>query len=116
MLDITVSVANGLAVVGLKGALVRGEGTYLTEVIDWLRESGERRIALHATGVSAVDIDGLVALMECHAALSNSGGRLVIRMPSGTLRLALSRTGLDAILRIVDGPDPALYRESVREV
>jgi anti-anti-sigma regulatory factor len=115
MLDITVSVAKGLTVVGLKGGLVRGESEYLIEVVSWLQQSGERRIVLHAAGVSAVDNDGLVALMECHAALSNSGGCLVIKVPSGQLRLALRRTGLEAVLRIVNGPDPALRRAAVRE-
>jgi anti-anti-sigma regulatory factor len=116
MLDITVSVAKGLTVVGLKGGLVRGEGDYLLEVVSWLHQSGERRIVLHAAGVSTVDNDGLVALMQCHAALSGSGGCLVIKMPSSQLRLALRRTGLETILRIMNGPDPAPGNASVREV
>ena len=110
MLDITVSVLNGLAVVGLKGRLVRGQGSdHLTEVVEWLCEAGERRIAVHAAGVTAVDVDGLVALIGCHASVSGSGGDLVLKMPSDPLRLALRRTGLDALLVIVDGrcPDPS---------
>jgi anti-anti-sigma regulatory factor len=116
MLDITVSFPNGLAVVGLKGALVREEGAYLTEVVGWLRDAGDRRVALHAAGITAVDLDGLVALMECHVALSNAAGGLVIKMPSSPLRLALRRTGLDGVLRIVDRPDPAPRRASSPEV
>jgi len=115
MLDITVSVAHGLTVVGLEGALVRGEGDYLIELVDLLHESGERRITVHAAGVSAVDIEGLMALMHCHAALSGSGGCLTIKMPSSQLRVALRRTGLDAVLRIVDGRGSVL-RNAVREV
>jgi anti-anti-sigma factor len=110
MLDITVSVVNGLAVVSLTGALVRGQGSdHLTEVVEWLCEAGEGRIALHTAGVSAVDVDGLVALLGCHASVSSTGGDLVINMPSGPLRRALRRTGLDELLRIVDGrsPDPS---------
>jgi anti-anti-sigma regulatory factor len=106
MFNITVSIANGLAVVGLTGAMLRGHGSdHLTEVVEWLRESGERRIALHAAGVSAVDLDGLVALMDCHSAMAGVGGCLVIKMPSRPLRLALRRTGLDTVLKIVDGPE-----------
>jgi anti-anti-sigma regulatory factor len=116
MLDITVSVAHGLTVVGLKGALVRKEGEYLIEVVDWLHESGERRITLHAAGVTAVDIDGVMALMQCHSALTSHGGSLIIKMPSGQLRLVLNRTGLDAVLRIVDDPDPLPFRARVSEV
>ena len=116
MLDITVSVAHGLTVVGLKGALVRGEGDYLIELVDWLHESGERRITFHTAGVSAVDADGLMALMQCHTALSGTGGCLIIKMPSRQLRVALRRTGLDALLRIVDGPDSVLRTTAVREV
>jgi anti-anti-sigma regulatory factor len=116
MLDITVSVAHGLTVVGLTGALVRGEGAYLIELVDWLHESGERRITLHAAGVTAVDNAGLIALMQCHSALGGSGGCLIVKMPSRQLLLALRRTGLDAVLRIVDGSDPILRGASVREV
>jgi anti-anti-sigma regulatory factor len=115
MLDITVSFPNGLALVGLKGALVRGEGDYLTEVVGWLRDAGDRRIALHAAGVTAVDLDGLVALMECHTALNQAAGCLVIKMPSAALRAALRRSGLDAVLRIMDRPDPASRSASVPE-
>ena len=109
MLDITVSVLNGLAVVSLKGALVRGQGSdHLTEVVEWLCEAGEGQIALHSAGVSAVDIHGLVTLLRCHASVSVSGGDFVIKMPSGPLSVALRRTGLDAFLQIEDGrsPDP----------
>ena len=46
------------------GALVRGQGSdHLTEVVEWLCEAGEGRIALHTAGVSAVDVDGLVAAL-----------------------------------------------------
>ena len=109
MLDISVTVINGFAVVGLKGALVGGSGSdHLTEVIDWLCEAHERRIALHTAGVSSVDTDGLVALIGCYASVSSQGGDLVIKMPSATLLQALRRTGLDAILSIVESrtPDP----------
>lgn len=116
MLDITVSVAHGLTVVGLKGALVRGEGDYLIELVDWLHESGERRITLHAAGVSAVDTDGLMALMQCHAALTGTGGCLIVKTPSSQLRAALRRTGLDAVLRTVGGRDSARDNTAVREV
>ena len=116
MLDITVSVAHGLTVVGLKGALVRSEGSYLIELIDWLQQSGERRITLHASGVSAVDTDGLMALMQCHAAVTATGGCLIVKTPSNQLRAALRRTGLDAVLRIVGSRASALGNAAVREV
>jgi anti-anti-sigma regulatory factor len=116
MLDITVSVAKGLTIVGLKGGLVRGEGDYLVELVGWLHESGERRITLHAAGVSAVDTDGLMALMQCHVALLGAGGCLIIKRPSSQLRLALRRTGLEAVLRVMNGPDPAPRSASVRDV
>lgn len=107
MLDMTVSVLDGLAVVSLKGALVRGEGTdHVMELVKWLCETGERRIALHTAGVNAVDIDGLKTLVGCHVSVSSAGGELVIKMPSRPLRLALQRTGLDALLQIVDGRSP----------
>ena len=53
MLDITVSVAHGLTVVGLKGALVRSEGSYLIELIDSPRDvvrSMKRHLNLIARG------------------------------------------------------------------
>jgi anti-anti-sigma factor len=116
MLNITVSVANGSAVIDLKGELVHKEGDYLIEVVHLLQESGERHIALNAAGVGMVDIDGLVALMECHAALSKGGGSLLVKRPSSQLRVALRRTGLDTVLRIVEGPEPMVRRAAVREV
>jgi anti-anti-sigma regulatory factor len=111
MLDVTVSVVNGLTVVGVSGALVRGEGDYLVELVDWLRETGEGRITLHAAGITAVDVDGLAALMQCHSMLSASGGCLLIKMPSRRLHLALRRTGLDGVLWIVDDLD-TVFRDS----
>jgi anti-anti-sigma regulatory factor len=106
MTTITVSVANGLALVGVTGAIVRGDNSnHLAEVLEWLRECGENRVTLHAAGVSAVDIDGLVAIMDAHVAVKEVGGHLVIRAPSRALRLALRRTGLDTVLVIVEGPE-----------
>ena len=102
MLDITVSVVQGLTVVGLKGALVRGEVERLVEIVEWLQEFGERRITLHAAAVDAVDVLGVTALVKCHSALSAGGGCLIIRMPSARLHGALRRTGLDRVLRVVD--------------
>lgn len=101
MLEITVAVVQGLTVVGLKGALVRGEADHLVRIVEWLQEFGERWIALHAAAVDAVDVDGLTALVECHAALSASEGCLFVRTPSRRLDEALRRTGLDRVLRVV---------------
>ena len=116
MLDMTVSVLDGLAVVSLKGALVRGQGSdHLTELVEWLCEAGERRIALHTAGVNAVDIDGLETLLGCHVCVSSAGGELAIKMPSRPLRLALQRTGLDALLHIVDDRSPGTGHPSGRE-
>lgn len=113
MLELTVSVANGCAVIGVQGAMLRGHtGDHLIELVELLCESGERRVALHAAGVSAVDIDGLVALMDCHAVANHAGSRLVIRRPSSALRLALRRTGLDTVLEIVDDPESDPIRRS----
>lgn len=112
-LQITVSVADGLAVIGVQGAMRRGVATdQLLAVVETLCESGQRRVVVHAAGVSAVDIDGLVTLMDCQAALQGVGGSLLIRSPSPALRLALRRTGLDTVLEIVDAPGPDASRQS----
>lgn len=105
ILDIAVSVVNALAVVSLKGALVRGQGDHVTEIVEWLCEEGERRIVLHTAGVTVVDVDGLVALVDCHAFVNNCGGHIAIKMPSGPLVQALRGTGLPALLEIEDPID-----------
>ena len=105
MLDVAVSVVNGLAVVSLKGALVRGAADHVTEIVEWLCEDGERWIALHTAGVTVVDVDGLVALVDCHAFVNNYGGHIAIKMPSDPLVQALRRTGLYALLEIEDPSD-----------
>lgn len=110
MLEIRVSVADGCAVIGVHGAMRRGHSNdHLIEVIELLCESGERHVALHTAGVSAVDIDGLVTLMDCHTLMDAAGGCLLVKAPSSALRLALRRTGLDSLLTIVDEPaiDPS---------
>jgi anti-anti-sigma regulatory factor len=107
MLEITVSVVQGWTVVGLKGALVRGEADHLVEIVEWLQEFGERRIALHTAAVDAVDVDGVTALVECHAALGASEGCLFVRTPSRRLHDALRRTGLEKVLLLTTGRRPA---------
>lgn len=102
MFEVTVSVVQGLTVVGLKGALVRGEADHLVRIVEWLQEFGERRITLHAAAVDAVDIYGVTALVQLHSDLSAGGGCLLLRAPSHRLLAALRRTGLDRVLRIVD--------------
>ena len=112
-LQITVSVADGLAVIGVQGAMRRGHATdQLLAVVAMLSESGQRRVVVHAAGVSAVDIDGLVTLMDCQAALHGVGGSLLIKSPSRALRLVLRRTGLDTVLEIVDATRPDASRQS----
>jgi anti-anti-sigma regulatory factor len=100
MLTITVSIVRGLTVVGLEGGLVRGEAERLIEIVEWLQEFGERRIAVHAAGVDAVDTHGVKALLHCHSALSGDGGWLLVRVPSPPLHGALLRTGLYRVLRL----------------
>jgi anti-anti-sigma factor len=101
MLDIAVSIVQGLTVVGLRGALVRGEADRLVEVVEWLQEFGERRVTVHAAAVDTVDIHGMTALVSCHSALRAGGGRLIVSMPSPRLHGELRRTGLDRVLRVV---------------
>ena len=106
MFEITVSVTNGFAVIGFRGAMLRDHACHhLVDVVKLLSECGERYVALHAAGVSAVDSDGLAALVDCHAAMDGLGGCFIIKRPSAALRLALRRTGLETILEIVDGPE-----------
>ena len=114
MLTITVSVVQGLTVVGLEGGLVRGETERLVEILEWLQEFGERRIAVHAAAVDAVDTHGLKALLQCHCALGDAGGWLLVRRPSPRLHSALMRTGLDRVLRIADGLHTDLGDGAVR--
>lgn len=104
--EISVSVAEGTAVVTVRGALVRTvHNEQLTDVVASLCEFGERRVRLYAAGISAVDMNGLVTLVNCDALLNRVGGRLVVTMPSEILRLALRRTGLDQVLVIVGGAE-----------
>lgn len=104
MLDLTVTIKRGLAIVSATGPVLRSDGVeQLTEMLQWLHECGERRIALHAAGITAIDLDGLVALMDSHVDLKEAGGSLVITAPSPSVRLALRRTGLDSVLDIAQG-------------
>lgn len=106
MVRITISVANGAALVSVSGAIRRGDDSaHLAEVIEWLCERGANHVTLHAADVNAVDIHGLVAITDAHVAVREAGGHLVIRAPSRALRLALSRTGLDTVLMIVESPE-----------
>lgn len=92
--------------VTVRGALVRTvHNEQLTDVVASLCEFGERRVRLYAAGISAVDMNGLVTLVNCDALLNRVGGRLVVTMPSEILRLALRRTGLDQVLVIVGGAE-----------
>lgn len=103
MLDLTVSIKRGLAIVGASGTLLRGRGAeQVTEMVQWLLECGERRIVLHAAGVTAVDLDGLVALMDSHVEAKDAGGSFVVAAPSAIVRLALRRTGLDQVVEIAE--------------
>ncbi|MBY0493912.1 MAG: STAS domain-containing protein [Cyanobacteria bacterium] len=103
MLELTVTIKRGLAIVGAIGPLVRGRGAeQVTEIVRWLIECGERRIVLHTAGVTAVDLAGVVAVMDSHVDAKDAGGSLVIAAPSPALHTALRRTGLDQALDITD--------------
>jgi anti-anti-sigma regulatory factor len=106
MFEITVSTTNGFAVIGFRGAMLRGLACHhLIDVVKLLCECGERYVALHAAAVSAIDSDGLAALVDCHAAMCDLGGCFIIKRPSAALRLALRRSGLETVLEIVDSPE-----------
>lgn len=104
MIEITVSRGHGRTVVTVAGPLIaRQSADQLTEIVGWLCDAGERLVLLDAAGVTGIDIDGVVALLDGHARLRDLGGSLALRRPSPPLRLALRRTGLDAVLELQDG-------------
>lgn len=108
MLELTVTIKRGHAIVGAIGPLLRGHGAdQLTELIQWLVECGERRIVLHAAGVTVVDLDGMAAMVDSDVAVRGAGGTLVIAAPSPNLRIALRRSGLDRALDIDDAASVA---------
>lgn len=103
MLNLTVTISRGLAIVGASGPLLRGGGAeQLTEMVQWLLECGERRIVLHAAAVTAVDLDGLAAVMDSHVDAKAAGGSFVVAAPSAIVRLALRRKGLDQVVEIAE--------------
>ena len=97
MLTVTVHENRDTAILRCDGRLVRGEeDMLLCKAI----HQPSREIVLDIAGVSAIDADGIGALLSLQAA----GIYLKLLNPIEPVRAVLQLTGLDSVFEIGEGP------------
>lgn len=93
-LKIVVSTDGATTVVALTGELDPHTVPMLADELDNAVAAGSTSVALDLGGLTFIDSSGLRVVIATHRQLDESGGRLVLRAPSDTVRRLLELTGL----------------------
>ncbi|MCD9622712.1 STAS domain-containing protein [Rhabdothermincola salaria] len=100
-LKIVVSSEGDTVVVSLTGELDPHTVPMLADELDDAIDGGATSVALDLSGLTFIDSSGLRVVIATHRRLEESGGRLVLRAPSDTVRRLLELTGLLGHIDIV---------------
>lgn len=88
-------------VVAVRGELTREgyPGRLRSALLDWFIDDGVRRILIDLSGATAIDLQGLGALLALRRESERHGKVLAIEDPSPTVRSRLEETGTLEYLR-----------------
>jgi anti-sigma B factor antagonist len=96
-------------VLGLTGRLVMGDGDEkLDAALQVLINRGERALLLDCAEVSAIDSQGIKALVRNTVSLWNRGGQLKLLRLAPRVRTVLEVTRLLSVIEAFDDEDAAL--------
>jgi len=96
-------------VVGLTGRLVMGDGDEkLDAALQVLINRGERALLLDCADVSAIDSQGIRALVRNTVSLHNRGGHLKLLRLTPRVRTVLEGTRLLSVIEAFEDEDAAL--------
>lgn len=100
LLDLTVE-PGPTTTIALAGELDPATAPQLDQAIQTATEiEGLQRLVLDLAGLTFIDSSGLRVFVTARQSLTDSGGELVLRSPSTTVRRLLDITGLGEVLSV----------------
>jgi anti-sigma B factor antagonist len=107
-LSVTVSTAQGLPVVSVRGEVDISSVGALDDALDAQFDAGACSVVVDFLGVTFLDSTGLSALVRAHRRSTEQGGRLALVMDDPQLLRLLSISGLDRLIPSFATLDAAL--------
>ena len=99
-LSVTVDARSAETTLYIFGEMDHFNTDILTEALGRIELDGGRPVVLDLARLRFCDAAGVSALLAVQRRISNAGGRLRVRAPSGIPRKVLTITGVDQILDI----------------
>ncbi len=108
-MNITVRKNGDVTVLDLSGALkIGGPEVAFREAVESLIESGIVSLAVNLAGVTFLDSSGIGALVRCHKAMQERGGKLSFFAPPKMVKQTLKMVSLDRVMNLYDEEAAAL--------
>ena len=106
--------AAGVTILHLNGRIVLGEETSrLEETLRELAAIGEKKVLLNLRTVTDIDSAGLAALVRCHSAVAEQGGRLKLLNVPPRIQSRLHITKLHTVFEMFDNEVSAVQSFTV---